>query len=182
MRAPHKRRVPKDGVVVLNTNYTFLNIVNWKQAIKLMVKGKAEALEFTTRVLRNAERTIRIVVPKILRLIKMVRTLYKARVPYSKRNVFIRDKFTCAYCSKKVKKPTVDHVIPRSRGGKTCWDNAVTACRPCNSAKEDKTPREAGMFMIYQPYQPTVMEFLQIRMKSLGVQDILDEYFESAVS
>jgi len=182
MRAPHKRRRPESGVIVLNSNYTFLNIVNWKQAVKLMVKGKAEALEFTTRVLRNAERTIRIVIPKILRLVKMIRTLYKAKVPYSKRNVFIRDKFVCAYCGTHTPKPTLDHVIPRSKGGKTTWENAVTACKPCNSKKQDRAPREAGMFMIYQPYQPTVMEFLQIRMKSLGVQDILDEYFETAVA
>ena len=179
MRAPHKRRAPKSGVIVLNSNYTFLNIVNWKQAIKLMVKGKAEALEYTTKVLRNCERTFKIVVPKILRLVKMIRTLYKARVPYSKRNVFIRDRFVCAYCNEKVRKPTLDHVIPKSKGGKTTWENAVTACKPCNIKKADRTPREAGMFMSYQPHQPTVMEFLQIRIKSLGVQDILDEYFES---
>jgi 5-methylcytosine-specific restriction endonuclease McrA len=179
MRAPHKRRNVAGGVIVLNSNYAFLNIVNWKQAIKLMVKGKAEALEFTTRVLRNAERTIKIVVPKILRLVKMIRTLYKARVPYSKRNVFIRDKFVCAYCNEHVRRPTLDHVIPKSRGGRTDFDNTVTACRPCNAHKGDKTPREAGMFMGYQPYQPTVMEFLQIRMKSLGVQDVLNEYFET---
>ncbi len=109
----------------------------------------------------------------------MIRTLYKARVPYSKRNVFIRDKFICTYCNTKTGKPTADHVIPRSKGGKSTFDNVVTACKPCNLAKMDRTPREAGMFMAYQPYQPTVMEFLQIRLKSLGVKDILDEYFES---
>jgi 5-methylcytosine-specific restriction endonuclease McrA len=168
----------RKGIIVLNTDYTFLNVVNWKQAIKLIVKGKVEVLEFTSRILENAEKTIRIIVPKIMRLVKMIRTLYKARVPYSKRNVFIRDKFVCAYCNKKVGKPTADHVIPRSKGGKSNFDNVVTACRPCNADKMDRTPREAGMFMKYQPYQPTVMEFLQIRLKNLGVKDVLDEYFE----
>ena len=173
-----KRYGMSKGIVVLNTDYSFLNVVNWKQAIKLIVKGKVEVLEFTSRVLENAEKTIRIVIPKIIRLVKMIRTLYKARVPYSKRNVFIRDKFVCAYCSTKVGKPTADHVIPRSRGGKSNFDNVVTACKPCNATKMDRTPREANMFMKYQPHQPTVMEFLQIRLKSLGVQDVLDEYFE----
>jgi len=173
-----KRYGMSKGIVVLNTDYSFLNVVNWKQAIKLIVKGKVEVLEFTSRVLENAERTIRIVIPKIIRLVKMIRTLYKARVPYSKRNVFIRDKFKCAYCNTKVGKPTADHVIPRSKGGKSNFDNVVTACKPCNATKMDRTPREANMFMRYQPHQPTVMEFLQIRLKSLGVQDVLDEYFE----
>jgi 5-methylcytosine-specific restriction endonuclease McrA len=175
----NRRRNMKKGVIVLNTDYSFLNVVNWKQAIKLIVKGKVEVLEFTSRVLENCERTVKIIVPKIMRLVKMIRTLYKARVPYSKRNVFIRDKFQCAYCGDKIGKPTLDHVIPSSKGGKTDFDNAVTACRPCNAKKGDRAPREASMFMRYQPYQPTVMEFLQIRLRSLGVKDILDEYFES---
>lgn len=180
MRVPRFRKTRMvSNVIVLNSDYSFLNVVNWKQAIKLLVKGKAEALEFTTRMVRNAERTVKIVIPKILRLVKMIRTLYKAKVPYSKRNVFIRDKFQCAYCHEKVRRPTLDHVIPKSRGGKSDWENTVTACRPCNNVKQDRTPREASMFMAYQPYQPTVMEFLQIRIKSLGVQDVLDEYFET---
>jgi 5-methylcytosine-specific restriction endonuclease McrA len=175
----NRRHNMRKGVIVLNSDYGFLNVVNWKQAVKLVVKGKVEVLEFTSRVLENCERTVKIIVPKIIRLVKMIRTLYKARVPYSKRNVFIRDRFQCAYCGDKIGKPTLDHVIPSSKGGKSDFDNTVTACRPCNAVKGDRTPRESGMFMRYQPYQPTVMEFLQIRLRSLGVKDILDEYFES---
>jgi len=179
----HKRRwrgvSAKNGIMVLNSDYTFLNMVNWKQAIKLIAKGKVEVLKATTRMVRNAERTWEIWVPKIMRLVKMIRTLYKSKVPFSKRNVFVRDGFQCCYCGTSPNKCQAEHIIPKSRGGKCTWENIVTACKECNDKKRDRTPREANMFLNRQPVQPTVMEFLQIRLKSLGAQDILDEYLQS---
>lgn len=171
---------PSNGVILLNADYSYLGILKPKKAIRLIYKGKVEVLKATKRVWRNAERTIEILVPKIMRLIKMIRTLYKQRVPYSKRNVYIRDNFTCVYCDGQPGKLTIDHVVPKSRGGKSTFENTVAACKHCNLTKEDRTPTEARMYMKKQPYAPTISEFLQMRMKRLGIGDVLNEFYKSA--
>lgn len=167
----------KSGVILLNADYSYLNVVSWKKAITLICKGKVEVLEASKRIIRNAERTIEILVPKIMRLIKMIRTLYKNKVPYSKRNVYIRDGFECAYCHSEPARLTLDHVQPKSRGGKSTFENTVAACKECNLKKGDQTPSECGMYLRKQPYAPTINEFLQLRMKKLGIGDVLEEYF-----
>ena len=171
---------PKQGVILLNADYTYLSVVKAKKAITLITKGKVQVLKATKRVWRNAERTVEILVPKIMRLIKMIRTLYKSKVPYSKRNVYIRDDFTCVYCGCEPGKLTIDHVLPKSKGGKSTFENTVAACKECNLSKEDRTPHEAHMYMKKQPYAPTISEFLQMRMRKLGIDDILEEFYKSA--
>lgn len=171
---------PKSGVILLNADYSYISVVKPKKAITLICKGKVEVLKATKKIWRNAERTVEILVPKIMRLIKMIRTLYKARVPYSKRNVYIRDNFTCVYCGSEPGKLTIDHVVPKSKGGKSTFENTVAACKECNLSKEDRTPNEARMYMKKQPYAPTISEFLQMRMRRLGIGDILDEFYKTA--
>ena len=173
----HNQELPNDGVILLNTDYTFLHVVKWKNAIKLMEKGKVEVLKLGTKVVRNYERTRVIVVPLIMRLIKMIRTLYRNKVPYSKRNVFIRDGFTCCYCSCKPGKLTIEHVVPKDQGGKSTWENTVAACQPCNNKKENRTPSEARMYLKKQPHAPTINEFLQTKMTKMGIGEILNEFF-----
>lgn len=167
----------KSGVILLNADYTYLNVISWKKAVTLICKGKVEVLEASKKIIRNCERTMEILVPKIMRLIKMIRTLYKSRVPYSKRNVYIRDGFECCYCGCEPAKLTIDHVVPRSKGGKSTFENTVAACKDCNLSKQDRTPHEAGMYLKRQPYAPTINEFLQIRMRKLGIKDVLEELF-----
>jgi 5-methylcytosine-specific restriction endonuclease McrA len=161
--------------IVLNADYTYLNTVNWKKAVCLMVKGKVEALKYTDRVITNFEKTIVMKIPIVMRLIKLIRTIYRTRVPFSKRNVLTRDKYKCVYCGRKSRYLTMDHVTPVSKGGKTNFENCVAACKECNNTKNDRLPSEAGMYPSRQPYAPTISEFLRIKMQTLGVYDVLKE-------
>ncbi len=160
--------------VILNGDYTFLNVVNWKRAINLMVKDKVEVLKFSDRVVRNGEGKVVTRIPLVMKLMKIIRMIYKNRVPFSKRNIFVRDKYACAYCHTN-KDLTIDHIMPASRGGKTNFDNCITACRPCNNKKGNRTPSEAKMYLSHQPYAPTISEFIRLKMKQLGIDKFLEE-------
>jgi 5-methylcytosine-specific restriction endonuclease McrA len=164
-----------EQVIILNSDYSFLNVVSWKKAVKLMVKGKAEVVKYSNKMIHNAEKTVEMLIPKVLRIIKLIRCVYKNKVPFSKRNVLVRDGFVCMYCGSEERRLTIDHIIPKSKGGKSNFENCVASCKPCNNKKNDRTPREAGMTLIKQPSVPTIMEFFKIRMKKFGVDDTLRE-------
>jgi len=162
--------------VVLNGDYSYLNVVSWKRAVCLMIKGKAEVLKWSDQEVRNCEGKVITKIPLVLRLIKIIRMIYKNKVPYSKRNIFVRDNFTCVYCGTKAKvKLTIDHVVPKSRGGKSDFDNCVASCRPCNLKKGSKTPNEAKMYMKTRPYSPTIYEFIRLKMKHYKIDEFLKE-------
>jgi len=167
-----------ERVILLNSDYSFLNTIHWKKAMRLLAKGKVEVLKATEKILKSSDRTWELYIPKVLRLIKLVRSVYRTRVPYSKKNVIYRDKFICQYCGIKEKKMTVDHVLPSSRGGKSNFENCVASCKPCNNKKNDRTPREANMVLRKQPFQPTIMEFITIKMKLMGIDKILEELWK----
>ncbi len=138
-------------VLVLNQNYQPLNICNAKRAIILLGRGKAELLENGRGYARSASAIVPI--PSVIRLVYMVkRPLMKRRL--SRRAVFYRDGFTCQYCGKQTKELTLDHIIPRSRGGPHIWENVVSACIPCNHKKAGLTPAEAGMWLLKEPRAP----------------------------
>lgn len=163
-----------ENTVVLNADYTFLSIVNWKRAVKLLVKEKAEVLKESDRPLRGTLENIKNI-PLVMRLTYMVQSVYRAKVPYTRKNVLIRDKYTCQYCGS-TNDITVDHILPRSRGGKTDFLNCVASCKECNILKKrDRTPEEAGMRLRREPHEPTIVEFLTIKMKNLGVHTFLQE-------
>jgi 5-methylcytosine-specific restriction endonuclease McrA len=107
---------------------------------------------------------------------KIVRMVYKHRVPYTKKNVLVRDRHKCAYCGVKSKDLTIDHVLPRSRGGKTDFDNCVACCRKCNDKKGAKTPREAGLALRKRPFQPTISEFMRLKLQTSGIYEYLVEF------
>lgn len=161
--------------IILNGDYTFLNVVDWKRAICLIVKGKVEVLKYSTKVLRNWDGSVVMNLPLVMRLIKLIRTIYRSRVPFSKKNVFIRDGMICVYCGIKSRRLTIDHVYPVSMGGKTNFENCVAACKPCNNKKGRRTPSDAKMFLKRQPYAPTISEFLRLKMKQLKLHELLKE-------
>jgi len=146
--------------IILNGDYTYLNIVSWRRAVCLMIKGKTEVLKYADKVLHCADGSI-IKMPLIMRLIKIV-------------NVMVRDKYKCVYCDGN-NKLTIDHIIPVSRGGKSTFENCATACKSCNNKKGSRTPSEAKMYMSKQAYSPTISEFLRLKMKQLGVDKYLKE-------
>ena len=159
--------------IVLNGDYTYLNTITWRRALALIMKGKAETLKYADKNIYCADGSC-VKLPLVLRLIKVIRMIYRNKVPYSKKNVMFRDDHTCTYCGTN-DQLTVDHVIPVSRGGKTSFENCVTACFTCNNKKNNRTPSEANMFMRKKPYTPTISEFFMIKMKSLGVDTFLKE-------
>lgn len=162
-----------DRVVVLNGDYSFLNLISWRRAICMIMKGKAEVLKYSDKVITIAEGKV-MQIPLVLKLIKIVRMIYRNRVPFSKRNVMIRDGYKCVYCES-TDTLTIDHVIPISKNGKSDFDNCVTCCKTCNAKKKDRTPSEAKMYMKRKPYSPTISEFIKIRLKSLKLEDYLVE-------
>jgi 5-methylcytosine-specific restriction endonuclease McrA len=142
------------SVLVLNATYEPLHVVSVKRAVVLLLKEKAELIEAAEARLR-AER-IEVPVPLVIRLVTFVRVPRRFNLPVSRRTVLSRDAYTCQYCGEQPGKDqlTIDHVLPRSRGGGHSWDNVVTACGPCNRRKGDRTPDEAGMPLARSPYRP----------------------------
>lgn len=164
-----------NNCVLLNADYTFLNVVNWKRAMCLVAKGKVQVLKQSERIIRTAE-GIAIKVPAVMRLIKLIRTLYRNRVPFSKKNILVRDGFKCAYCGIGKERLTIDHIIPKSRGGKTTFENCVSSCKSCNNKKGDRVPSDARMYLKVKAYQPTIAEFLRLKVKRLGINDVLRDF------
>ncbi len=161
--------------VLLNADYTFLNVVNWKRAMCLIAKGKVQVLKHSERIIRTAE-GIAIKVPAVMRLIKLIRMLYRNRVPFSKKNILVRDGFKCAYCGNGKERLTIDHIIPKSRGGRTTFENCVSSCKSCNNKKGGRTPSDARMYLKVKAYQPTIAEFLRLKVKRLGINDVLKDF------
>lgn len=142
------------GVLVLNASYEPLNIVSVKRAIVLLLKEKAEVVEAAKAQVR-AERMV-LNWPLVIRLVTYVPLPRRLPLPLSRRTVLARDMYTCQYCGTQPGRSelTVDHVLPRSRGGVTTWDNVVAACGPCNHHKGNRTPEEAGLRLLAAPARP----------------------------
>lgn len=140
------------SVIVLNASYEPLQTVSIPHAIRMLVREVAVVEE------AHGERTIGpFPVPRVLRLVRYVVTHWRyaaGRMKYSKHGVLRRDKFRCAYCGRS-NADTMDHVLPRSRGGRAEWLNAVAAHAVCNERKGSRTPDEAGMPLLWQPWVPT---------------------------
>ncbi len=145
---------PLRSVLVLNSTYEPLNIVPVHRAIVLLLKEKAELVEAAKHKVR-AER-MAMDWPLVIRLVVFVPIPRRLPLPLSRRTVLARDMYTCQYCGGKPGKQdlTIDHVIPRSRGGKTIWENVVTACAPCNLRKANRLPEEASMALRAKPARP----------------------------
>lgn len=136
-------------VLVLNASYEPLNITTWRRAMVMVLKGKAEGLEHDpSRMIRDD-----LLQPTVIRLRQFVRVPYRP-LPLTRRNLFQRDGHRCQYCGTAREPLSIDHVLPRSRGGRDTWDNVTTACLPCNVRKGNRTPREAGMPLLRQPHRP----------------------------
>jgi 5-methylcytosine-specific restriction endonuclease McrA len=137
-------------VLVLNATYQPLNVVSIKRAVVLLLKGKAEVLEQDGGSLRSEKLIMPI--PAVIRLSYFVKIPRQEGVPLTRRTVFARDGHICQYCGARAE--SIDHVIPRSRGGTHTWENVVAACRECNCRKENRLPDEAGLKMLSQPRVP----------------------------
>lgn len=153
------------AVLILNQNYEPLSICNVKRAITLIFLGKAQMVEKNSGVIHSV--SLELPLPSVIRLFRYVRVPQK-RILLNRKNLLIRDDYTCQYCGKRTQPLTIDHVIPRHYGGKDTWENLVVACQACNHRKANRTPEQAGMQLIRPPKKPHYFFYLQ---KIIGVKD-----------
>ncbi|NJP07015.1 MAG: HNH endonuclease [Chloroflexaceae bacterium] len=149
----------KQRVLVLNASYEPLQIVSVRRAIVLILQEKAELVEAAEQQLRAT--ALALDVPLVIRLVRYIRIPHRLKLPCSRRGVLARDHDTCQYCGLQPGRAqlTIDHVVPRSQGGNTVWDNVVTACRECNRKKGGRTPEQAHMLLMTRPRQPQYVAF-----------------------
>lgn len=136
--------------LVLNNTYEPLCVVPARRAVVLVLRSKASVVEENGVVMRSEKLSIQ--VPSVVRLNYFVKVPYRARASLSRRAVLVRDSFECQYC--KGRAESVDHVLPRSRGGTHTWENVVACCRRCNARKENRTPEEVGLKLRKAPRAP----------------------------
>ena len=146
----------ESAVLVLNQNYEPLNVCNVRRAFILVDRGKAEVLERSHGALRTP--SLSFPIPSVIRLIQMIRRP-RPQMRLTRREVFQRDGYTCQYCGKPGRDLTLDHVMPRHRGGKHTWENLVSACKTCNHRKAGRTPQEARMRLAREPFRPRVQVY-----------------------
>ncbi|HEY2299706.1 MAG TPA: HNH endonuclease [Jatrophihabitans sp.] len=140
------------GALVLNATFEPLCVVPTRRAVVLVLAEKAVVVEADSIAMHSERLTI--AVPSVLRLSRFVRVPYRARVPMSRRGVLNRDGGRCAYCDARA--DTIDHVVPRSRGGGHIWENVVAACAKCNHRKADRLLAEIGWTLTFRPMQPVI--------------------------
>jgi 5-methylcytosine-specific restriction endonuclease McrA len=148
-------------VLVLNASYEAINICNLKRAIKMIIKGVASMEDVSDREIRSP--SISMKTPLVIRLVNYVH-IPRCVVKFSRKNVFVRDGYMCQYCQRKFPQSmlTLDHVVPRSRGGETVWENVATACKKCNIKKGNRTPHEARMVPKRSPKVPSIISYLHL--------------------
>ena len=145
---------------MLNASYEPLNVTTVRRAHVLVFKGKAEVIEELTQQLHSATDTYPW--PHVIRLVAYVRVPRAVQRKISRRALFARDEWSCVYCGTSSGRLTLDHVLPRSRGGDSVWENVVTACSPCNLKKGDRLPEEASMTMRRLPRPPAPVLFIRL--------------------
>jgi len=141
-----------DRVLVLNSDYTPINVTSLVRGFILVDKGKAEVLKSGENPIISGDKEY--VRPLIIRLLSYVRYRIKS-LRINRQRIFKRDNFKCAYCNSQ-KNLTIDHILPKSRGGDNSWTNLITCCRNCNRYKDNKTPEEAGLKLKIKPYEPSI--------------------------
>ncbi len=141
--------------LILNSWYLPVKVVHWQAAVNMRYKGTVDVVvEYSDTV---SSPSVTWFVPAVVRLRRP--TGSKKAVKFSRVNVYTRDHYTCQYCGQRfpARALSYDHVVPRSAGGKTCWENIVTACKSCNAIKDDQTCDEAGMWPLSSPRRPKTL-------------------------
>lgn len=151
---PQQPAVLQNSVVVFSKAYLPLARVHIKRAVVLLVTGQAETLDFgETQVWEVRSPSTTLQISEHIRLLNGNPERNWKLPPVNRRGVLKRDQHRCQYC-RSVRKLTLDHILPRSRGGQHTWNNVVAACEQCNCTKSDRTPKEAGMTLLSQPKAP----------------------------
>ncbi len=164
------------STLLLDCGYSPIDVISWQDAIRLLTLNKCEILEEYEDNIRSTFLVIKM--PAVVRLINSFRRAKRKNVKFSRISIYARDGFECQYCGikGKMKDFTFDHVIPRSRGGKTNWENITTCCVSCNSKKNNRTPSEAGMKLLSQPIKPDWVPFIAIRLSQKSIPNAWVSY------
>jgi 5-methylcytosine-specific restriction endonuclease McrA len=161
--------------LLIDRNYMALSIIPWKKAVRLLVKGKAEAVETETdnsTSIKTGSGAFNI--PSIIRLLVNIPwRAHKSRMKFSRRNVMIRDNYMCQYCGIKLGKQggTIDHVVPRARGGQTTYTNCVASCKSCNNKKADKPLEQSGFKLTEKPKRPGFITLYKQHLKEYSPEE-----------
>ncbi|MBM9622380.1 HNH endonuclease [Streptomyces zhihengii] len=158
--------------LVLNASFEPLSTVSLNRAVVLVLQDKA-VVEQSHPALRVRAAAVELPVPRVIRLCRYVRVPFRRQAPWSRRGVLVRDQHRCAYCGRRA--TTVDHVVPKSRGGADSWMNTVASCAEDNHRKADRTPEQAGMPLLHQPFVPSPAEAMLLGLRS-GERDALPDW------
>lgn len=161
--------------LLLSAGYEPIRVVSWQRAITLLSLGKIEVLEEYDTEIRSP--TVVFKMPAVVRFLRVFKR-YRKPVKFSRVNIYARDNYSCQYCAKKLKAAelTFDHVLPRSRGGKTNWENIVAACQRCNREKGSRTPREASMKLLATPTRPDWVPVLSLPLHPKNAPEAWRDY------
>ena len=161
--------------LLLSQGYEPIKVISWQRAITLLTLGKVEVIEEYDHEIRAVSLVIKI--PAVVRLLRAFRRHAKP-VKFSRINIYARDGYRCQYCNGKfaIDELTYDHVIPRSKGGRTTWENIVTCCYTCNYQKGNRTPAEAKMSLRTTPTRPEWVPSVTIRVSTRSMPDAWRDY------
>jgi len=161
-------------VLVLNQNYEPLNVCRVRRAVVLLYQKRAEMLENGVGFIHSTSQDFP--VPSVIRLPYLIKRPFRSQRKLTRLEVFNRDKYTCQYCGKETRQLTLDHIIPRYRGGQHTWENVVSACTACNRRKAGKTPEEAGMKLRHPAGPPRGSRLFYIPSHYLQARDEWQQY------
>jgi len=160
-----------EAVLLLNSTYEPLNVINVKRALRLVMGGKASSVEAESSAIHSISSSFPL--PHVVKMAYYVRRPIQ-RVKFSKRTVLARDGYTCQYCGVQTRDLTLDHVLPKMLGGETIWTNVVAACRRCNGAKGGRTLKDSGYILYRIPKEPRFLPYLRLVRNSY--QKTWDKY------
>ena len=159
-------------VLVLNQSYEPLMVIGAKRAIILLLSEKSECVANYSDIIHAQSFSMSL--PSVIRVNKYIR-FFRSEVLLNRANVLKRDNFTCQYCEKKTSSMTIDHIIPKNKGGKDSWDNLVAACSKCNTKKGNSLLEKIGMKLLKKPRKPNYLFYFKQYINN-GVQDSWKEY------
>jgi 5-methylcytosine-specific restriction endonuclease McrA len=165
-------------VLVLNASYEPLNVCTVRRAHVLLYKGKAEVVEQLDQPLRSAGGSF--VWPHVIRLLNYVRVPRAIQRKISRKALFARDGWRCVYCGTTQGRLTLDHVVPRSKGGESVWENVVTACAPCNLRKGDRSLEDSGLHLQRPPRPPAPVLFIHLATPT--IPQIWEQYLPGSAT
>lgn len=169
------------AVLVLDVGMSPLRVENWQRAICDLFLGKVEVLEYSKdKTIQGVSRAWPM--PSVVRVLHNFKR-DRIRVKFSRLNIYTRDGFKCQFCGQRFdsEELTFDHVLPRSRGGKTTWENIVTACVECNKTKADRTPAEAKMHLLKQPKKPAYLPAMTVKMDMRQIPEDWKPYWTTSL-